>query len=115
MNTRGTPEGEEVREGNSSDSDDSGEREGKTEALEELSTRLDHSVTQSDRQEEEEVPSVPIWRDQVVCPGIAECAVMRSSWQHLIFQHSSLEIHVCFLTTPLWGHFVSPHPSLSKY
>ena len=61
MNTRGTPEGEEVWEENSSDSDDSGEREGKTEALEELSTRLDHNVIQSDHQEEEEVLINPSW------------------------------------------------------
>ena len=82
MNTRGTPEGEEVLEENSTDSDDSGEREGRTEALEELSTRLDHIVTQSDRQEEEEAPSDPIWKDRAVCPGIAECVVVRSSWGH---------------------------------
>jgi len=115
VSKRGTPEREEVLEESSTDSDDSGEREEKTEALEELSTHLDHIVTQSDHQEEEEVPSDPIWKDRAVCPGIAECAVVQYSWQHLIFQHSSLEIHVCFLTTPLWGHFVSPHPSLSNY
>jgi hypothetical protein len=90
VSRRGTPEREEVLEENSTDSDDSGEREEKTEALEELSTHLDHSVTQSDHQEEEEVPSDPIWKDPVFCLRIAECAVMRSSW----------------------GYYASPYPSL---
>jgi len=85
VSRRGTPEREEVLEENSTDFDDSGEHEGRTEALEELSIRLDHNVTQSDHQEEEEVPSDPIWKDPAFCLRIAECAVMRLSWGHYAY------------------------------
>lgn len=111
-----TQEREEVLEGTSTDYYDNGKCEGSEEVWEERSTDSNHIVTESNRQEEEEVRSTPIWKDPVVCSCNAECVVMQFPWGYLVYAsqaYSSPEIRLCFLTTPFWGHFVytSPNPS----
>ena len=108
-------EREEVLEGMSSDYYDNGKCEGSEEVWEERSTDSNHIVTESNRQEEEEVRSTPIWKDPVVCPCIAEYVSMQFPWEHFVHAshaYSSLGIRLCFLTTPFLGHFVyaSPNP-----
>jgi hypothetical protein len=96
-------EKEEVLEGTSTDYYDNGGCEGRKEVWEERSTDLNHIATESNHQEEEEVPSTPIWKGPVACPCIAECVVMRDTWKHFVHAShtdSSPEIRSCFLTTP---------------
>ena len=111
-----TQERGEVLEGTSTDYCDNGRCEGWKEVWEERLTDSNHIVTESNRQEEEEVRSTPIWKDPVACSCNAECVVMQFPWGYLVYAsqaYSSPEIRLCFLTTPFLGHFVyaSPNPS----